>query len=62
MAEKTLSNEEEKQTDLFHMQERLANLNEQLKQTEALYFKLQGAIELLESLENEKSVVKDTKK
>ena len=51
MAEKTLSNEE-----------RLANLNEQLKQTEALYFKLQGAIELLESLENEKSVVKDTKK
>ena len=44
------------------LQERIEQLEGQLKQTEALYMKLQGGIEVLKSMKEEKSVVKDEKK
>tara|TARA_R100000808_G_C2015269_1_gene66012 strand:- start:40 stop:195 length:156 start_codon:yes stop_codon:yes gene_type:complete len=51
------------------MKDKIAQLKEQLEQTKTLFFKLQGAIEVLESLEDEKTeekpkkeVAKDDKK
>jgi hypothetical protein len=51
------------------MKEKIAELEQQLEQTKALFFKLQGAIEVLKGLEeeslsekSEKEVAKDDKK